>query len=146
MQRMMASVRKRWLWRESGMVKASPILVPSHITFFTVILFIGVLALGLRFQSYLKTGDFYVMSLIMVGCGWSFGISLVGLGRNIKVPRYVALGAVGGLASTALFLYQTSLNGAGLVLFLGWGALLLMSGFIVLIQVWPVMKEESHAG
>jgi hypothetical protein len=146
LQRLMESVRKRWLWRESGMVKASRIIVPTHINVIAVVLFIGVLVLGLKFQSLLKTGDFYVMSLLMVACGWCFGFTLAGMGVNIKVPRYIVVGVVGGLASTAIFLYQASLGGAGLITFLGWGVLLIVSGLIVLLQVWPEIKEESHAG
>jgi hypothetical protein len=146
LQRLMESVRKRWLWRESGMVKASRIIVPTHINVIAVVIFIGVLALGLKFQSYLKNSDFYVMSLLMVACGWCFGFTLAGLGVNIKVPRYIVVGVVGGLASTASFLYQTSLGGAGLISFIGWGILLITSGLIVLVKVWPAIKEENHAG
>jgi hypothetical protein len=146
LQRIMETVRRRWLWRESGMVKASRIIVPTHINVIGVVILIGVLALGLKFQSFLKTGDFYVMSLLMVACGWSFGFTLVGVGANIKVKRYVVVGVIGGLASTASLLSQTSLGGAGLITFLGWGILLIISGAIVLVQVWPAIKGESHAG
>jgi hypothetical protein len=65
---------------------------------------------------------------------------------NIKITRYVIMGLIGGIASTALFLVQSSLTGAGLLSFLGWGAIFLISGFIVLRQAWPEVKEESHAG
>jgi hypothetical protein len=146
MQRVMESVRRRWLWRESGMVKASPILVPTYVSVLATVVFISTLVLGLRFQSFLKTDDFYLMSLIMVGVGWSFGVSLIGLGINLKVWRYVVMGVVGGVVSTALFLYQSSLTDAGLLSFLGWGLILLTSGLIVLKQVWPEIREESHAG
>jgi len=146
MQRLMEKIRSRWLWRESGMVKSSPILVPTSVTFLAAVIFIGAIALGLRWQSSLKTGDFYVMSLIMVASGWGFGVSMVGLGVNIKVPRYIVMGGIGGVASTALFLFQSSLSGAGLISFLGWGAILITSGLIVLIQTWPEIKEHSHAG
>jgi len=146
MQRIMESVRRRWLWRETGMVKSSRILVPSHINILAVFIFIVALILGLRFQSFLKTGDFYLMSLIMVVVGWSFGVSLIGLGINLKVWRYVIMGVIGGVASTALIFYQSSLTGAGLLSFLGWGLILLTSGLIVLKRVWPEIREEGHAG
>jgi hypothetical protein len=146
LQRIMESVRKRWLWRESGMVKASRLIVPTYINIIAVVILIGVLALGLKFQSSLKTGDFYLMSLLIVAVSWSFGVTLVGVGINLKVPRYVVVGVIGGLASTASFLYQTSFGGPGLLSFLGWGVLLITSGLIVLVQVWPEVKGERHAG
>jgi hypothetical protein len=146
MQRVMENIRGRWLWRESGMVKSSRILVPRHINILAVVIFISALLLGLRFQSLLETGDFYLMSLIMVAIGWSFGFTLVGLGVNLKLRRYVIMGVVGGVASTALFLYQSSLTGAGLLSFLGWGLILLISGLVVLKRVWPEIREGSHAG
>ncbi len=146
MQRVMENIRRRWLWRESGMVKSSRILVPSYITILSVVIFIGALIAGLRFQSFLKTGEFYLMSLIMVAIGWSFGVTLAGVGINLKVWRYVIMGVVGGIASTALLLYQSSLTGAGLLSFLGWGLILLTSGLVVLKRAWPEIKEESHAG
>ncbi|MGD8456785.1 MAG: hypothetical protein PVF83_10395 [Anaerolineales bacterium] len=145
-QRIMETIRRRWLWRESGMVKSSQIVVPPHISILAGVLFIAIIVLGLKFQSALKTGDFYIMSLVMMASGWCSGVITVGLGMNIKVTRYTIIGVLGGLASTAALLYQSSLFGAGLFTFIGWGVLLIISGVIVLVQVWPDIKEENHDG
>lgn len=145
-QRIMEYVRRRWLWRESGMVKSSQTLVPRRFSVVATIVFIGTLILGFTLQPTLKKGEWFAWSLILVAIGWSFGVVLIGLGRNIEISRYVYMGFIGGLASIAILLYQTSYTGAGLVFYIGWGLILLISGSIVLRQAWTEVKEESHAG
>ena len=144
-QRIMEYVRRRWLWRESGMVKSSQMLVPRRFNVAATIVFIGTLVLGFTLQPNLKTGEWFAWSLILVALGWSFGIVLIGLGRNIEISRYVYMGVIGGLASTAILLYQTSYTGAGLVFYMGWGLILLISGSIVLKRAWSKVREKSHA-
>lgn len=145
-QRIMENVRRRWLWRESGMVKSSQIVVPPYISVLAGVIFIAIILLGLKFQTALKVGDFYIMSIVMMASGWCTGVITVGLGLNVKVTRYIIIGVIGGLASTAALLYQSSMFGSALTTFVGWGVLLIISGVIVLVQVWPSIKEENHDG
>jgi hypothetical protein len=145
LQRLMEYVRRRWLWRQSGMIKSSRIMVPTAITLLSGIVFIVVLITGLVLQPLLQTGDFYVWSLIMLAAGWSFGATLIGLGVRVKVFRYVLLGILVALASPAALMYQSSLTQPAL-LFSVWGAFLLVSGLIVLKRVWPEIKVDNYAG
>ncbi len=145
-QRMMEVIRRKWLWRETGMVKSSQNLFPRRISVLVSVVFIGTVALGFRLQSTLKTGEWFGWSLLLLATGWGLGITLIGLGSHLKIPRYVYMGVIGGLASTAILLYQTSLTGAGLVFYMGWGFLLLISGSIVLKRAWPKAGEKNHAG
>lgn len=139
-------LRRRWIWRNTGMVKPSRIMVPRHITVISGVVFLVVLALGFILEPILKSGDFYVFSLLFFAGGWSTGIMFIGLGRHYSVSRYIYTGLVGCLASSAILLYQTSIQGAVLTFFLGWGVILFVSGLFVLKVAWPDIKEASHAG
>lgn len=145
-QRLIDVARRRWLWRYSGMIKSSRIMVPASITLLSGIVFVVVLITGLVLQPVLKTGDFYIWSLITLAAGWSFGVTLITFGVRLKIARYVFLGVLGALASTAVLLFQTSLVEPALLFSLVWGAFLLISGLIVLKRVWPEIKVENYAG
>lgn len=145
LQRLMEYARRRWLWRQSGVIKSLRIMVPAPISLLSGIVFIAVLITGLLLQPFLQTGDFYVWSLIMLAAGWSFGATLIGFGVRVKVFRHVLLGIMVALVSPAALLYQSSLTQPAL-LFGVWGAFLLVSGLIVLKRVWPEIKVDNHAG
>jgi hypothetical protein len=146
LNKIMEILRRRWLWRESGIVKSSSILVPARVNIISIIIFLALVGLGILLQPYLKTGDLYMWSVILFAIGWSFGFILIGVGRSLQLQRYIIMGAVGSIASTGTFFYQTSLSGSGLVFYLGWGLILLVGGFIVLKRVWPHIKEDANAG
>lgn len=137
-------IRHRWLWRESGMVTSYLSIVPKKYSVLSGIVFVGILAVGLRFQSFLKTGEFYIWSLVCVAIGWSTGLMFYGIGKDTGLSRYVYIGLFAGLASTTVLFYQSSFVGIYSVLCLGWGAVLLISGLFVLKQVWPGLKGQSY--
>ncbi|MDH5605429.1 MAG: hypothetical protein OEY93_00940 [Anaerolineae bacterium] len=139
--RAIESVRRRWLWRESGMIKSSQMAGQWQYNLWATALFFVILAGGLYFSSIFKTGEFYAWSLILMASGWSFALVLIGLGRKIKLQRYIYLGWVGSAYSALLLLSQNSLIETGLAYAIGWGVILLASGLIALRRVWPAIEE-----
>ncbi len=143
MEPVMRYIRRRWLWRESGMVKPHKMFVPIWVNVISSVILISVLVLGLLLQSALQTGEFYIWSVMLLGMGWGFGYTLVAMGKRIQINRYVQIGGFGGIASTFIMFYQSSLTGSGMVFMLGWGVVLVASGSIILRQVWPEVKGEA---
>lgn len=141
MLRVMDTLRRRWLWRESGMVKSTRWVVPQRVNVLSaVILICGiVLSLGMRYLG--RADDSFVLRMLWAATGWSFGYTLAGVGSYIGLSRYVWLGIVGGLASTVMLLLPLAFGQAALVFGLSWCVLLTISGIVTLRSVAPVVKD-----
>jgi hypothetical protein len=124
--------RRRWLWRNSGMVKPLAQLVPLWATVLGVVIYLAsvVLALGLHFAA--QADSLFVLQMLVVAAGWSTGVILVGLGYAIGLPRYIWLGLLGGGASTFLFMLPLTFGQTALVCGLSWGLMFAASGTVLL--------------
>lgn len=140
---LMNYVRRRWLWQESGFVKPMNIVVPRRVTIISVALFLLGMAIGLGGSSLGLAGDHFALRALFAASGWSFGYSLFGLGKSINLQRYVRLGLIGGLASTILFILPITSGQAALVLGLGWGLALIISGFKPFRNAIRTMREAQ---
>jgi len=125
-------VRRRWLWRETGMVKPLSRLIPWRVTALaTAIYLVSVgLALGLNRLGVLEA--LFVLRLVIVAAGWSTGVVLVGLGTVIEQQRYKWLGIAGGLVITLLLFLPLTFGQTALVFGFIWGMLFLGSGLALL--------------
>ncbi len=125
-------LRRRWLWRESGMVQSQRWVVPRRVNALSAVIIVAGLALGLGVRA-LGWGDgTFFLRMLWVATGWSFGYTLVGVGRHIGLSRYVWLGVVGGLLSTPVLFVPLAFDQAALAFGLGWGLLLGASGVVTL--------------
>jgi hypothetical protein len=129
---LMNFVRKRWLWRESGMVKPSRWFVPRRVTVLSTVILVGGLALAIlaRHQGWVK--DNFILLMLWAASGWSFAYTLISMGRELDLSRYIWLGAIGGALSTILLFIQLTFPQAALVFGLFWGLLLSVSGIVTL--------------
>jgi len=125
-------VRRRWLWRESGMVKSSRWVVPRGVNVLSAVVLIGGIAAGLGLRYLRWVDDAFVLRMLWAATGWSFGYTLFSMGRHLGLPRYVWLGVGGGLASTGMLILPLAFGQVALVFGLGWAALLGTSGAIAL--------------
>jgi hypothetical protein len=141
MLRLMDSLRRRWLWRGSGIVKSSRWLVTRRVNVLSTVIFIGGIGLGVGLCSLGRADDFFVLRMLWAATGWSFGYTLVGVGRHIGLSRYVWLGVVGGLASTVILFLPLNFSQSALVFGLSWSPLLTMSGAMALRRLMLASKE-----
>jgi hypothetical protein len=125
-------VRRRWLWRESGMVKSSRWVVPRGVNVLSAVILVGGIAVGLGLRYLAWVDDAFVLRMLWAATGWSFGYTLFGVGRHLGLLRYVRLGVVGGLASTGMLILPLSFGQVALAFGLGWAVLLGASGAIAL--------------
>jgi hypothetical protein len=137
---LMKYIRNRWLWHESGIVKPSHWVVPRRVTVLSVVILVAgvVLATLARHQGWVE--DIDVLRTIWAATGWSFGYTLIGMGRELSLPRYIWLGVLGGALSTVLIFLQLTFAQVSLVFGLSWCLLLASSGLIALRQSARAMK------
>ncbi|MEW5721356.1 MAG: hypothetical protein AB1817_22200 [Chloroflexota bacterium] len=138
-------LRRRWLWRVSGVVKPSRLIVPRRVSVISVAIMLGSIALGFALRQFGWADDGFVLRMLWAGTGWSFGYTLIALGQSIDLARYIRLGAVGALASTALLFAPLTFGQAALALGLLWGVLLSVSGMTTLRTMLRSARDAHHA-
>jgi len=129
---LMNFARKRWLWRESGMVKPSRWVVPRRVTVLSFVIIVAGLAFAVLARRQGWVEDSFILRMLWVATGWSFGYTLIAMGRELDLPRYIWLGVIGGALSTILLFLDLTFAQVALVFSLTWGLLLSASGIFTL--------------
>ena len=93
---LMEQFRKRWLWRETGMVKASKWIVSRRVNVISFIILLAGIGISLALQRIRLGERAFVLRMIWTATGWSFGYTLAGIGQEIGLPRYVKVGWLAG--------------------------------------------------
>jgi hypothetical protein len=102
------------------------------------------LAIGLLVTNRVEAS--FVLRMLWVATGWAFGYTLVGVGQEIGLKRYIWLGAVGGIAATILLFLPLAFGQAAIVLFGAWALVLGISGAIALRHSLVTNKQVNHGG
>ena len=142
----MRFLRRRWLWRESGWVKPLPWQVPRKITILSAVIFLGGLGFALGLLATGRVDDSFVLRMFWAATGWAFGFTLVGVGREIKLKRYLWLGSVGGVASTVVLFLPLDFGQTAIVLYGAWALALGISGMIALRRALTKINQVNHGG
>jgi len=140
----MRVLRRKWLWRESGWVKPVRWQVPRRITVLSAVIMLGGIVLGLILLSAGKVDMSFVLRMLWTATGWGFGYTLIGMGREIGLIRYVWLGAFGGLASTAVLFLPLTFGQTAIVIYGAWTLALGISGAIVLRRASTAIRQANH--
>ncbi|HTX79678.1 MAG TPA: hypothetical protein VMC62_08420 [Longilinea sp.] len=136
-------LRRRWLWRESGMVKSRWMMVPKGVNILSAVIIVVALGLGALAWHFGYGDDMLIWRVLWASTGWSMGYTYIGVGRHIGLKRYVWMGAIGGLASTLVLFLPFGFSGLTLVLWLGWGVTLCTSGGLALRRAFQSVQEKS---
>jgi hypothetical protein len=132
---LMASVRRRWLWRESGTVNPARWAVPRKVNVLSAVILLGGLALGVGLLKLRLVDMSFLLRMLWAATGWSFGYTLFAMGAHLDLSRYRRIGLAGGILSTGLLLIALSFAQAALVFGLLWFVLLGGSGILTLRRV-----------
>jgi hypothetical protein len=143
MLRLMAGARRRWLWRHTGMVSPSRWAVPRKVNVLAAAILLGGLALGLGLLKLGLVDSSFLLRMLWAATGWSFGFTLVAMGRNLNLPRYRWIGLAGGVLSTGLLVLPMAFAQAALVFGLGWAGLLAGSGLVSLRRAALSLQSEG---
>ena len=140
--RLMETIRRRWLWRDSGVVKTSRWVMPRWATIFSGVVMLGSLGLGLLFRDALAVDEFYVWRLLFAAAGLAFAVSLVAMGAHLELKRYYFIGLIGGLVSALSLLFVFTPGLSSLLFFGVWSLLMYISGCIALVRNISVLKAS----
>lgn len=141
---LMRMIRRRWLWRGSGYVKPRRWVVPRHVTLISFGIITVAIAVGILAQRTMPADELFLLRMILVASGWSFGYTLVEMGRRLNIPRYIYVGTFGSIATTPLLFLSLTVGQTGLGCGLLWGAALALSSIQPLHQAARAAGETRH--
>lgn len=140
----MKIIRQRWLWRESGTVKPSRWVVPRGVNLISTVIFLVAIgaAAGMWMLGWVQ--DTFILKMIWVATGWSFGYTLAAVGMQIGLTRYLYVGLAGGLLSIIALLLPLDFGQTALLIGAIWFCILLSSGLVTLFTLISEKKEEQN--
>ena len=109
----------------------------------SAMILLGGMALGLGLLRLGIVDPSFLLRMLWTATGWSFGFTLVAMGRLLDLPRYRWLGLTGGVLSTALLFLALPFPQGSLLFGLLWCALLAGSGLITLRRAALALRAEG---
>lgn len=140
----MRFLRRRWLWRDTGYVKSKQIAVPFHVTLISVIVMLVPLGIGMLLQAINLVDDIFLLRLVFIASGWSFGYTLIAMGQRLDLPRYVQVGWWISVLTAPLLVLPLTVGVTALWWGLLWGVALTLSGINPLRDAARRASEVSH--
>jgi len=141
---LMRTVRRKWLWRESGWVKPLRMQVPRKVNILAAAIFLSGIAVSISLLIAGKVDESFVLRMLGAATGWGFGYTLIGMGREIGLIRYIWLGAVGGIASTILLFLPLTFGQTAILLNGAWALALGITGAIALRGSLTAIRQVNH--
>lgn len=141
---MMRALRRKWLWRESGWVKPLRMQVPGKVNILAAAIFLSGIVVSIALLIAGKVDESFVLRMLWAATGWGFGFTLLGMGREIGLIRYIWLGAVGGIASTILLFLPLTFGQAAMLLNGAWALALGITGAIALRGSLTAIRQVNH--
>jgi hypothetical protein len=106
--------------------------VPRKVNILGAAILLGGLALAVALLRLGLVDSSFILRMLWAATGWSFGYTLLAMGRNLDLSRYRRIGLIGGVLSTCLLFLPLGFPQSALAFGLVWGALLAASGVITL--------------
>lgn len=138
----MRFIRRRWLWRESGLVKPNRQIVPLRVTLISLGITLAGVGAGIFAQVVLPVGELFLLKMIFIASGWSFGYTLVAMGDTLDLSRLRRVGLFGTVVPTLLIVLPLTIGQMVLIWGLIWSAALGISGMGPLRQKIQAARGE----
>lgn len=139
----MRVLRRRWLWRDSGMVSPARWAVPRRINVLSAVILVAGLAVGFGLMLLGAVDQTFLLRMLWAATGWGFGYTLVAMGRNLDLARYVRLGWAGGVLSTGILFLAEPFGRVSLAFGMLWFVLLGGSGVLTLRRAARALGERQ---
>ena len=144
--RAIRSVRRRWLWRGTGMAEPRTWGMSRPATIAAaLIMLISLIGGVLLWMRGVVEADF-ALRMIWTASGWALGVELYLMGRTLDLPRYRWIGGLGGLASTVILFRPLTFGASALAFAVGWSVVLATSGSVTLYLVYRQGREADADG
>jgi hypothetical protein len=143
-RRLIARVRREYFWKEHGEIVPLPWQVDKWVSVLSVAVFLVLMIFGLWVVVRGGSDNETILRLLIAASGVATGITYMGMGRALRLNRYLSVGIVGGLLSGALFFIPLSFSESWLGLGVIWTTVLLISGLYALRRTRRSMFEVNH--
>ncbi|MBE9478491.1 MAG: hypothetical protein IMY80_00885, partial [Chloroflexi bacterium] len=131
-RRLIARVRREYIWKDRGEIVPLPVQVDRWVSVLSVAVFLILMIFGLWVLLQGGSDDEPILRLIIAASGVATGITYLGMGRSLRLNRYLPVGIVGGLLSGVLFFIPLAFSESWLGLGVIWTTVLLISGLYAL--------------
>lgn len=143
-RRLIARVRREYIWKDRGEIVPLPVQVDRWVSVLSVAVFLILMIFGLWVLLQGGSDDEPILRLIIAASGVATGITYLGMGRSLRLNRYLPVGFVGGLLSGVLFFIPMTWSESWLGLGVIWTTVLLISGLYALRRTRLSMLEVTH--
>jgi len=143
-RRLIARVRREYLWKDRGEIVPLPVQVDKWVSVLSTAIFLAILISGAWVLLRGGTDEEAILRLIIAASGVATGITYLGMGRSLRLNRYLPVGFVGGLLSGVLYFVPLTYSESWLGLGAIWTTILLTSGLYALRRTLRGMAEANH--
>ena len=143
-RRLIARVRRGYIWKDRGEIVPLPVGVDRWVSVLGAAVFLTLTIFGLRILLRGGSDDEATLRLLVAASGVATGITYLGMGRSLRLNRYLSVGFVGGLLSGVLFFVPLTWSESWLGLGAIWTTILLASGLYALRRTRRGIAEASH--
>ena len=143
-RRVIARVRREYFWKDRGEIVPLPVQVDKWVSVLSAAIFLTLLIFGAWVLLRSGTDEEAILRLIIAASGVATGITYLGMGRSLRLNRYLPVGFVGGLLSGVLFFVPLTYSESWLGLGAIWTTILLTSGLYALRRTLRGMAEANH--
>jgi hypothetical protein len=143
-RRMIARVRREYFWKDRGEIVPLPMQVDRWVSVLAVAVFLILMIFGLRVLLRGGSDDEAILRLLVAASGVGTGITYLGMGRSLRLNRYLSVGFAGGLLSGVLFFVPLTWSESWLGFGAIWTTVLLISGLYALRRARRGMAEANH--
>ncbi|MCJ7823679.1 MAG: hypothetical protein MUP44_02140 [Anaerolineales bacterium] len=143
-RRLIARVRRDYFWKDRGEIVPLPVGVDRWVSVLSAAVFLILTIFGLWLLLRGGSEDEAILRLIIAASGVATGITYLGMGRSLRLNRYLCVGIAGGLLSVVLFFVPLTYSGSWLGLGAIWTTILLASGLYALRRTRRGLAEANH--
>ena len=143
-RRLIARVRRDYFWKDRGEIVPLHVGVDRWVSVLSAAVFLILTIFGLWLLLRGGSEDEAILRLIIAASGVATGITYLGMGRSLRLNRYLCVGIAGGLLSVVLFFVPLTYSGSWLGLGAIWTTILLASGLYALRRTRRGLAEANH--
>jgi hypothetical protein len=137
-------IRRRWLWRETGMIVAKAWSISRFSVFVGFVIIMVTFWVGFVLAQ--RTGDGWSMlRALLLGTVFGMGYIYITLANRLQWVRYRVLALIGVVGSFGITLLPISFGLMGLLACMLWALLLIGNGVYALSQFLSMRQEMSDA-
>lgn len=132
-------VRRRWLWRNTGVIKPKAWIIPRRVLF-TAYAVMLTLFLVVTWVAVQREDLWLIVRAAYLGTGCGLCWMSFWVGRLFELPRYQISAGVGGLGTLIILVLPVSLGMGGLLMGLLWAGTMTASG---VYAIWQFNQEQD---